>query len=443
MDSRLVAFSHRRRRWILLAAGGAAAVFGAYKIYHHPAVAARRRRLARLAGAVAAFLDAAAASADAAALVASDLSDFVRSGSDELPRSVTQLAKLAASPEVSATVSAISEAITAGILRGVGSDSGPGSGGGVALSDRLVDRLFSESGERLAAAIAGSFARHLVAAIYSASSTPGETSSPMKWVNLIATGKGQKAISNWVEVFVSTAVGVFVDKTIHINTYDQLFQGLTNASHDAKVKELLVSVCNGAVETMVKATHHVMSNANYKSVGSGSNGAGEGWVETVSSTLAVPSNRKFVLDVTGRVTFETVRSFLEFALWKMHAGAKKGGNTVMDSGLRAMQYMTDKSMLDDVFKINTGSAGSNNSQVVFDTVVDSVPFNSFWTYGLKGKEATTTCTREAKKDRRIPEAKLGDTGKANKANGPFSPWPRLQSSALQGSRPSVLRYFQA
>uniref|UniRef100_A0A0E0KJI6 Protein PHLOEM PROTEIN 2-LIKE A10 n=1 Tax=Oryza punctata TaxID=4537 RepID=A0A0E0KJI6_ORYPU len=343
MDS-LVAFSRRRRRWILLAAGGTAAAYGAYKIYHHPAVAARRRRLVRLAGAFAAFLDAAASSADAAALVASDLSDFVRSGSDELPRSVTQLAKLAASPEVSATVAAISEAITAGILRGVGSNSGPGSGGGVALSDRLVDKLFSESGERLASAIAGSFARHLVVAIYSAPSTPGET-SPMKWVNLIATGKGQKAISNWVEVFVSTAVGVFVDKTIHINTYDQLFQGLTNASHDAKVKELLVSVCNGAVETLVKTSHHALSNANDKSGGSGSNGAGEGWVETVSSTLAVPSNRKFVLDVTGRVTFETVRSFLEFALWKMHIGAKKGGNTVMDSGLRAMQYMTDKSMV--------------------------------------------------------------------------------------------------
>uniref|UniRef100_A0A0D9VZH9 Protein PHLOEM PROTEIN 2-LIKE A10 n=1 Tax=Leersia perrieri TaxID=77586 RepID=A0A0D9VZH9_9ORYZ len=345
---RLAAFSRRRRRWILIAAGGTAAAYGAYRIYHHPAVAERRRHLARLAGAVAAFLDAAASSADAAALVASDLSDFVRSGSDELPRSVTQLAKLAASPEVSAAVAAVSEAITAGILRGVGSapvSGSPVSGGGVALSDRLVDKLFSDSGERLASAIAGSFARHLVIAFNSAPSSPGETSSQMKWVNLVATGKGHKAISNWVEVFVSTAVGVFVDKTIHINTYDQLFQGLTNASHDAKVKELLVSVCNGAVETMVKTTHHVMSNANDKSGGSSSNGVGEGWVETVSSTLAVPSNRKFVLDVTGRVTFETVRSFLEFALWKMHDGAKKGGGTVMDSGLRAMQYMTDKSMV--------------------------------------------------------------------------------------------------
>ncbi|KAG8098337.1 hypothetical protein GUJ93_ZPchr0013g34548 [Zizania palustris] len=342
---RLLDISRRRRRWILFAAVGAAAGVGAYRIYHHPAVAARRRRLARLASAVVAFVDAAASSADAAALVASDLADFVRSDSDELPRSVTQLAKLAASPEVSATVASLSEAITAGIFRGVGSKSGPGSGDGLALSDRLVDRLFSSKGERLASAVAGSFARHLVTAFYSASSAPGETTSSMKWVDVVATGKGQKAINNWVEVFVSTAVGVFVDKTIHINTYDQLFEGLTNASHDAKVKELLVSVCNGAVETLVKTTHHVMSNANDKSDGNVSSGVGEGWVETVSSTLAVPSNRKFVLDVTGRVTFETVRSFLEFVLWKMQAGTKKGRNTVMDSGVRAMQYMTDKSMV--------------------------------------------------------------------------------------------------
>uniref|UniRef100_A0A453LWU6 Protein PHLOEM PROTEIN 2-LIKE A10 n=1 Tax=Aegilops tauschii subsp. strangulata TaxID=200361 RepID=A0A453LWU6_AEGTS len=272
----LVAFSRRRRRWLLLAALGTASAYGAYKIYHLPAVAARRRRLVRLAAALAAFLDAAASSADAAALVSSDLADFVRSDSDELPRSVAQLAKLAASPEVSATVSALSQA-------------------------------------------------------------------------------GHKAISSWVEVLVGTAVGVFIDKTIHINTYEQLFEGLTNPTHDAKVKELLVSVCNGAVETLVKTSHQVISKANSKldnngdgksnSSGSGASRAAEGWVETVSSTLAVPSNRNFVLDVTGRVTFETVRSFLEFVLWKLHDGARKSGDTVCDSGLRAVRYMSDKSMV--------------------------------------------------------------------------------------------------
>lgn len=352
MDS-LVAFSRRRRRWILLAALGTASAYGAYKIYHLPSVAARRRRLARLAAALAAFLDAAASSADAAALVSADLADFVRSDADQLPRSLAQLAKLAASREVSSTVSALSQAVAAGVLRGVGSTD-PNSGNKIPLSDRLVDKLFSESGERLVSAVAGSFARQLVIGFYSApASPPAETSSPPDWVNVVATGKGQKAISSWLEVLVGTAVGVFIEKTIHINTYQQLFEGLTNPAHDAKVRELLVSLCNGAVETVVKTSHQVISNANAKlddksngsSKGSGSSGGGEGWVDTVSTTLAVPSNRKLVLDVTGRVTFETVRSFLEFVLWKLHDGARKNGDTMFDSGLRAMRYMSDKSML--------------------------------------------------------------------------------------------------
>jgi hypothetical protein len=42
--------------------------------------------------------------------------DFVRSDADEVPRSIKQLSKLAASPEVSATVSTLSEAVTSRIL---------------------------------------------------------------------------------------------------------------------------------------------------------------------------------------------------------------------------------------------------------------------------------------------------------------------------------------
>ncbi|KAK1643826.1 hypothetical protein QYE76_061631 [Lolium multiflorum] len=163
MDN-LVAFSRRRCRWILLAALGTVSAYGAYKIYHLPSVTARRRRLARCG---VALFDAAAPSADAAALVSSDLTDF-----RPAPRSVAQLAKLTASREVSSTVSALSQVVAAGVLRGVGStsDSEPGSGDKIALADRLVDKLFSESGERLMSAVAGSFARQLVIGFYSASS---------------------------------------------------------------------------------------------------------------------------------------------------------------------------------------------------------------------------------------------------------------------------------
>jgi len=65
----------------------------------------------------------------------------------------------------------------------------------------------------------------------------------------------------------------------------------------------------------------------------------------VSSVLVVPSNRKLVLDLTGVATFEAVRSFLEFVLWKLNAGARAGGDATIGAGLRALRHMSDRSMV--------------------------------------------------------------------------------------------------
>ncbi|RLN35835.1 hypothetical protein C2845_PM03G18990 [Panicum miliaceum] len=341
---RVLAFARRRRRWLLWA--GAAA--GCYLIYRHPAVVSRRRRLARIASALASL-------ADAAAAVASDLAAFIRSDSDAVPQTLKQISKLTASPEASASASALSGALAAGVLRGYYAatpDSGASAGGEVALSDRVLDRVLSPDGERLASAVAGSFGRHLVLAFYSAPSQPSTTdASPETWVDALTSRRCQRAIRSWVEVFTATAVGVFIDKTIHINTYDQLFAAATNPAYGARLQELFVALCSASVETLVKTSHGVLSSANSTggdanaSANSGSNGGvGEGWVETVSSALAVPSNRKLVLDLTGRATFEAVRSFLEFVLWKLHSGARAGGDATIAAGLRALRHMSDRSM---------------------------------------------------------------------------------------------------
>jgi len=329
---RVLAFARRRRRqrrWLLWA--GTAA--GCYLIYRHPAVASRRRRLVRIASALASL-------ADAAAAVASDLADFLRSDSDAVPQTLKQISKLAASREASASASALSGALAAGVLRGYyaatpGSGASPGTE--ATLSDRVLDRVLSPDGERLASAVAGSFGRHLVLAFYSAPSQPSATdASPESWVDALTSRRCQRAIRSWVEVFTATAVGVFIDRTIHINTYDQLFAAATNPAYGARLQELFVALCSTSVGTLVKTSHGVLSSANSTggdanaSANSGSNGGvGEGWVETVSSALAVPSNRKLVLDLTGRATFEAGRSFLEFVLWKLHAGVRAGGDATI------------------------------------------------------------------------------------------------------------------
>jgi hypothetical protein len=71
-------------------------------------------------------------------------------------------------------------------------------------------------------------------------------------------------------------------------------------------------------------------------------------MERLSSTLAVPDNRRFVLDVTGRVTAETVRSVLEFSTRRVSAGARKSiviaRDEVAERGLVAVKYLSAKSM---------------------------------------------------------------------------------------------------
>lgn len=380
MDSEMVKrgldFSRRRRKWLILAGLIGISGYGAYRVYHMPSVARKRERMLKLFQSLASMAELASDSAETMTIVSRDLKEFLNSDADEIPNSLKQLSKIARSEEFSDSVARVCQSMTVGILRGYKVENSTNEiqeSGSSGFPDRLMDKMMSSAGTGFVSVVIGSFARNLVLGFYGNS---GEYSSDDKmtsstlpsWVSVVTDDKCRVLVADCIKTFVSTAVTVYLDKTMDVNLYDEVFSALTNPKHQNNVVDILASLCNGAVETLVKTSHHVLTASKQNPVKRSSDSCSivdpseasnlenkngyvdvqnMGWVSSVSSTLAVPSNRKFVLDLTGRVTFETIRSVIEFFLWKITEGLKRSMNVVHDEvvgrGFEVVRYVGAKS----------------------------------------------------------------------------------------------------
>lgn len=325
----------------------------------------------KLLGALVSVAEVVSDSAESIGVVSKDLKEFLQSDSDEIPNSLKQVSKIARSDEFSGSVVKLTQAVTLGVLRGYQSQTKSQSHGddGVAsnssFTDQVMDKLFTKAGSGFVSVVVGSFARNLVLAFISDEQSGGgsdSNNSPSmdhfgskmndvpRWVDVACSEKCRDLIGDCIQLFVSTAVTVYLDKTMDINTYDDIFCGLTNPKHEEKVKDMMLSVCNGAVETLVRSSHQVLtssssSSSSHLAINDGKKDSG--WIGQVSSTLAVPSNRRFVLDLTGRVTFETVRSFLDVLLERLFDGMRRRVNSArvetVDRGVEVVRYAVAKS----------------------------------------------------------------------------------------------------
>ena len=376
-------YVRRKKKWILILCAVGLGGFSAFKLYHAPSVARKRKRLSNLLSALVSVAEAVSESADTIGIVSRDVKDFLESNSDQIPNSLKQISKIARSEQLSESLVSVTRAVTVGVLRGYESMNRTGGDQtGSTVVDRVLDKILTSAGSGFASVVLGSFARNLVLAFYSdqqhnhsggeSNSINSNSETVLAWVDVVCGDRCGELIGNCVQLFVSTAVAVYLDKTMHINTYDDFFAGLTNPKHETNVRDMLLSVCNGAVETLVKTSHQVITSSN-ADVGSGSDsylsigetvrneglGVGmssveskvdvcddenkSGWVSKVSSSLAVPSNRRLVLDVTGRVTFETVRSFMEFVLQTFCASVRRCAHIVHEAVLEIVRYVAAKS----------------------------------------------------------------------------------------------------
>ncbi|KAL6511619.1 hypothetical protein OROGR_021216 [Orobanche gracilis] len=389
MDSGLVKrgldFTRRKRRWITLLGLVGFSTYGVYKVYHMPSVARKRRIILKLFGSLVSMSEMVSYSAETINLVSRDLKEFLEADTDDIPHSLKQLLKLAQSESFSKSVVCFCEAMAIGVSRGYKVENNSMTENlevdSLSFPDRIMNKLMSSAGTGFVSVIVGSFARNLVLGFYangcssadgqSGSSHDKPTSSILPaWLSVMSDDKCRVLVSDCIKTFVSNAVAVYLDKTMDVNFYDDMFSGLTNPKHQNKATDILVSLCNGAVETLVKTSHQVLTASKSKDSYSVTdqieasklgnrkdfepearlrkdmNGNVDFWA-SVTSTLAVPRNRNFLVDVTGRVTFETVRSVIDFFRWKMSEGLKRSVNMVRDDvvgrGFEVVRYVGYKS----------------------------------------------------------------------------------------------------
>uniref|UniRef100_M4DTW7 Cation-transporting P-type ATPase N-terminal domain-containing protein n=2 Tax=Brassica campestris TaxID=3711 RepID=M4DTW7_BRACM len=151
-------------------------------------------------------------------------------------------------PMITDSLCNVSQALTIGVSRGYNSDDDTGP----SVVDRVIDKAL---GSGFISVVVGSFAKNLVLGLYS-----NENGVECDWVSLLCDEKCREVLADCIQRFTSTAVSVYLDKTMDINAYDQIFQGLTNPKHQDSVKDVLVSVCNGALQTLVKTSHDVFTS---------------------------------------------------------------------------------------------------------------------------------------------------------------------------------------
>lgn len=273
--------NNRQLRKYLLA-GGAVALVGtlAYRAYQTDAYGRSKSYLSKLRAALQQYTDAVATGGDICATIMRDLRQFLQSDGDEVPSSLRQVSKLLQSEEFTSTASSTVAAIYEGVAgermpfyapigvfhpsqslvsfhslfifsrsfhSAARSQPGEGQQDQPSAIDKILDALLSDRGHSLVSVAVSMGAKNLVSAYVEASSRAAaanangvpQADSTDKTLSFLSTPEGQQLAVMAVAAFASNGMRVYMDKSLEVNFYEDLFTSLAKPQHLEAAKQCI------------------------------------------------------------------------------------------------------------------------------------------------------------------------------------------------------------
>ena len=235
----------------------------------------RSERAQQLLTATLGYTTAAMAAGETVAKLAVDVKDFLHADADApVPPSLRQALRVLNVPELEECAARVTSGVARGVAaatssgaNGGGEEDGSGGAntGGTSSLDAVLDKVLDPRNWGLASVIVSGATRQALEAIIDAMREqygPGTTASDDtggvndaldKMLQMAASPEGKSVLLDLCSVFVSAAVGTYLDKTQDANSvFDDFFAAATRASNREAMQDIAGRVTGETVRTMVE-----------------------------------------------------------------------------------------------------------------------------------------------------------------------------------------------
>lgn len=255
------------RKYIVLTAGVAITGGLVYRAYNSDAIGQSRHYFRRLGHALQCYIDAIADNGEMCSDLMKDLDKFLHSDEDEIPSSLRQVAKLLQAPAVTSATAATVHALYNGLYKtayhnhGMSQDlTTTSTTQKPAALDKILDAVLSERGHTLVSVAVSMAARNAVTAYCEASnqqqlyaSTSNHKTSTDKILDFLGSISGQQLAVASMATLATEGVRVYMDRTLDINFYEDLFASMAKTEHLSAVKECVGVFAKEAVSALLSS----------------------------------------------------------------------------------------------------------------------------------------------------------------------------------------------